>query len=445
MFRPNGTVKQRSSDKSLTYGELVEEASKLSAPTNPKLKDPKDFKVIGKSMKRRDTPLKVNGSAVFGSDIYVDGMLHASVERSPVFLGKVISFDDTEALKVPGVRHVVKTQRPVWGRTREGVAVVADDYWTAQKARKLLKIQWDNGKLEEHSTESIMDAFKESSKRNGDVLHSNGDVGKDMDVSKAIKAAYEMPYQSHTCMEPMCAIVAVRDGEAEFWGSSQNPNGVKSALARQLRLPENKVTVNYTFMGGGFGRRSMTDFAEEAADISIQVGAPVKVTWSREDDMTQGPFRACSYNTCEGVLDNKGEIISLRHKVTAQEIRNQVGEKNEAGRQLMGGVNTDYEIPNFEVSGVLQKLYVPITYWRAVYHSTNTFAHESFIDEMAVAAGKDPLDFRLGMLRNHPDSLKFCKLWQRKQIGIRRNQTPDMEWPSLNVPVPSLPWLLRLL
>ncbi len=408
-YAENGIVKRRSDEQAFGYGDLVEEASKLSAPANPKLKDPKDFKIIGTSMKRRDTPLKVNGSAVFGSDIYVEGMLHASVERSPVFLGKVISFDDTEARKIPGVRHVVKTQRPVWGRTREGVAVVADDYWTAQKARKLLKIKWDNQKLETHSTASLMSGFKEASKHKGDILHENGDVDKALSGNKIVEAAYETPYQSHTCMEPMCAIVDVRDGEAEFWGSSQNPNGVKSALAKQMGLSEDKVTVNYTFMGGGFGRRSMTDFAEEAADISKQVGAPVKVTWSREDDMTQGPFRACSYNTCKGVLDKEGQLLALIHKVTAQEIRNQVGNKNEAGRQLMGGVNTDYTIPNFQVRGVLQKLYIPITYWRAVYHSTNTFAHESFIDEMAVTAGKDPLEFRLGMLKDHP---RFTKVLQ---------------------------------
>jgi len=177
---------------------------------------------------------------------------------------------------------------------------------------------------------------------------------------------------------------------------------VKSYLAKQLNLPEEKVTVNYTFMGGGFGRRSMTDVAEEAADISLKVGAPVKVTWSREDDITQGPFRACSYNSCKGVVDKSGKLVALQHKVIAQEIRNQVGDTNEAGRQLMGGINTEYAIPNFQVRGVLQKLYIPISYWRAVYHSTNTFAHESFIDELALAAKKDPIDFRLAMLKDHP-------------------------------------------
>lgn len=402
-YAENGMVKQTSGNETLGYGDLVTEASKLPAPPEPKLKDPKDFKVIGTSLKRRDTPLKVTGKAIFGSDIDVPGMLHASVERSPVFIGKVISFDDSAAKAIPGVQHVVKTQRQVWGRTREGVAVIADDYWTAQKGRKALKIKWDNKNLGRNSSESLMGDFLKASGKEGQILEENGDVIKALaNGSNVVEAAYETPYQSHTCMEPMSAVVDVRDGEAEFWGSTQNPNGVKSYLAKQLNLPEEKVTVNYTFMGGGFGRRSMTDVADEAADISQKVGAPVKVTWSREDDMTQGPFRACSYNSCKGVVDKGGKLVALQHKVTAQEIRNQVGNKDEAGRQLMGGINTDYSIPNFQVRGVLQKLYIPITYWRAVYHSTNTFAHESFIDEMAVAAKKNPLDFRLAMLKDHP-------------------------------------------
>jgi isoquinoline 1-oxidoreductase beta subunit len=155
-------------------------------------------------------------------------------------------------------------------------------------------------------------------------------------------------------------------------------------------------------MGGGFGRRSMTDMVEEAANISKQVNAPVKVVWTREDDQTQGPFRACQVNTLKGVLDEKGAIAALEHKIVSQEIRNQTGDDMKAGGQIMGGVNTDYAIPNFVVKGVLQKTYIPISYWRAVYHSTNPFAHESFIDELANKAGKDPLDFRLNMVKGHP-------------------------------------------
>jgi len=202
-------------------------------------------------------------------------------------------------------------------------------------------------------------------------------------------------------MEPMNAIVSITDKGAEFWGSTQNPNGIRSFLAKKYKFPEEDVKINYTFMGGGFGRRSMTDVAEEAADLSAKVGAPVKVIWTREDDQTQGPFRACSLNVCRAKLDSNGKVIALEHKVIAQEIQNQTGPDMKAGGQLMGGINTDFLIPNLSVRGVLRKRHIPISYWRAVYHSTNPFAHECFIDELAHKAGKDPIQFRLDML-DHP-------------------------------------------
>lgn len=390
-----------SSGKKLSYGELVEEAAKLTPPETPPLKAPGEFKVIGQPLPRRDIPAKTNGSAIFGLDIQMPGMLYASVERSPVFLGKVASFNDEKARAVPGVKAVVKTQRNVWGHVREGVAVVAESYWASEQGRKALEVTWENGELEKNSSETILTKYKADAAKKGVSLAEAGNVDTAQGGATIVEAAYETPYQSHVCMEPMNATVSVKDGKAEFWGSTQNPNGIRSQLARQLNIAPENVAINYTFMGGGFGRRSMTDVAEEAADISLQVGAPVKVVWTREDDLTQGPFRAASLNVCKGVLDN-GKLVGLEHKVVCQEIQNQTGDKMEAGRQLMGGINTEYEIPNWRVSGVLEKHYVPITYWRAVYHTTNCFAHESFIDELAIAAKKDPIDFRLEMLKNHP-------------------------------------------
>lgn len=220
------------------------------------------------------------------------------------------------------------------------------------------------------------------------------------DEQRQVQAAYETPYQAHVCMEPMNATVSVTDTEASFWGSTQNPNGIRSFLANKYGLPEDKVNINYTFMGGGFGRRSMTDVAEEAADLSKKSGVPVKVIWTREDDQTQGPFRACSLNVCRAVVDGQNKVIALEHKVIAQEIQNQTGTNMKAGRQLMGGITTDYMIPTLIVKGVLMKHHVPITYWRSVYHSTNVFAHECFIDELAHEAKKDPIQFRLDLLEN---------------------------------------------
>ncbi len=279
--------------------------------------------------------------------------------------------------------------------------MVAESYWAATQGRKALDITWDNGDLEKHSTETLLKKYETDAQKGGVSLAEQGNPERVLSGATVVEASYETPYQSHVCMEPMNALVSVQGDKAEFWGSTQNPNGIRAQLSRQLGIAPENVAIHYTLMGGGFGRRSMTDVAEEAADISKQVGAPVKVIWSREDDLTQGPFRAASLNVCRGVVEN-GKAVALEHKVVCQEIQNQTGNRMEAGRQLAGGINTEYEIPNWRVSGVLQKHFVPITYWRAVYHTTNCFAHECFIDELAFAAKKDPVDFRLGMLKNHP-------------------------------------------
>jgi isoquinoline 1-oxidoreductase beta subunit len=404
----NGEVTDAVLGKKLRYAELVEEASKLTPPSNPPLKAPKDFKVIGQSVARRDIPAKTDGSAIYGMDISVPGMLYASVERSPAFLGKIVSFDEAKARAVPGVKHVIRTQRNVWGRVREGVAVVADSYWAALQGRKALAVKWDNSGLEAASSQTLLNKYKEDGKQKGVSLAAKGDVDAAMTGKVLVEAAYETPYQSHVCMEPMNAVVSVQESKIEFWGSTQNPNGVRAQLARQFGMAPENVVINYTFMGGGFGRRSMTDVAEEAGDLSKKVSAPVKVVWTREDDLTQGPFRAASLNICKGVVED-GRAVVLEHKVVCQEIQNQTGDKMEAGRQLAGGINTEYEIPNWRVSGVLEKSAIPITYWRSVYHSTNCFAHECFIDEMALAAKQDPISFRLGMLKNHP---RYTKVLQ---------------------------------
>lgn len=395
--------------KILTYGELVEKAAKMKPVDNPPLKKPGEFKIIGTSVHRSDIPLKTNGEAKFGIDLSVPGMLYASIERSPVFLGKVKSYNKEEVMKVKGVKYVFQTSRSVFGREREGVAVLADNYWNAVQARKQLKVQWDNQDLEKISDESIWKDSYASAVNDGDELFGKGDVKSVFKNAKqVIEASYETPYQSHVPMEPMNAIVSVTDSGAEFWGSTQNPNGIRSFLAKKYNFPEEAVKINYTFMGGGFGRRSMTDVAEEAADLSKQAGAPVKVIWSREDDQTQGPFRACSLNVCKAVLNEQGKVIALEHKVIAQEIQNQTGPNMKAGQQLMGGINTDFLIPNLSVKGILKKRHIPISYWRAVYHSTNPFAHECFIDELARKAGKDPIQFRLDML-DHPRHRRVLK------------------------------------
>ncbi len=395
-------VIHRASGKKLSYGELAEDATKISPPQNPKLKDPKDFTIIGTSPARKDIPPKLNGEAVFGIDCTVKGMLYASIERSPVFLGRVVSFDDSKAKAVKGVKYVLKTQRSVWGHQREGVAVVADSYWAAVQGRNALEIKWDNGDLESWSTNKIKEDYKKAAEQEGVVFQEKGNFKNAFETAQTkIEASYETPYQSHVPMEPMNAIVYAKKTGVEFWGSTQNPNGYKSFLAKQCGVAEDDVVIHYTYMGGGFGRRSLTDVPEEAADLSMKTGAPIQVIWSREDDLTQGPFRACSLNVCRGAVDDHGQLVALEHKVICQEINNQTGDSMTAGDAIAGGINTEYAIPNFSIKGVLRKLYIPISYWRSVYHSTNCFAHESFVDELAFSAKKDPLEFRLSLLTSH--------------------------------------------
>ncbi|HEU5167705.1 MAG TPA: molybdopterin cofactor-binding domain-containing protein [Chitinophagaceae bacterium] len=414
-YAKDANVIHRPSGNKFSYGELVEDASKLSAPQNPILKDPKDFTIIGRSFPRRDIPEKTNGAAKFGIDFSVPGMLYASIERSPVFLGKIVSYNDAKAKAIPGVKHVFKTKRDVMGFTREGVAVLADTYWAAVQGRKVLEIKWDNGDLESWSTQKIKDNYKKAAEQEGVIFQEKGNFKEAFANGKIkIEASYETPYQSHAPMEPMNAMVHVQKDKCEFWGSTQNPNGIRSQLAKQTGIAEDKVIVNYTYMGGGFGRRSMTDVSEEATDLSMQSGAPVKVIWTREDDTTQGPFRACSLNVCKGVVDESGNAIALEHKIICQDIRNQSGTGDKPTGGIAGGINTVYEIPNFSISGVLQKFYIPVTFWRSVYHSTNCFAHESFIDELAHAAKKDPIDFRLAILKNHRRYTQVLKIVAEK-------------------------------
>lgn len=424
-YATNATVVNQNSGKKFTYGELVEDAAKIPAPQNPSLKDPKEFKIIGYASARRDIPEKTNGTAKFGIDFSVPGMLYASIERSPVFIGKITSFNDAKAKAIAGVKHVFKTSRDVMGFKHESIAVLATTYWAAVQGRKALEIVWDNGDLESWSTQKIFDGYKKAADGEGEVFESKGNFLQAYQNGKQkIEAIYETPYQSHSPMEPMNAMVYVQKDKCEFWGSTQNPNGIRSQIARQTGVPEENVMVNYTYMGGGFGRRSMTDVSEEATDLSMQSGTPVKVIWTREDDISQGPFRACSLNVCRGAVDDAGNAVALEHKIICQDIRNQTGNNNKPTRGIAGGVNTEYEIPDFAIKGILQKFYIPISYWRSVYHSTNCFAHESFIDELAIAAKRDPIDFRLSMLKNHRRYSQVLKMVAEKS-GWYGNRAKD--------------------
>lgn len=399
-YAQNGEVIHRPSGKKLGYGELAEAASKLQPPAAIVLKERKDYKIIGKPLPRQDTPLKTNGKAEFGLDKKIPGMLYAVVERNPRFVGKVKSIDDTAAKAIVGVRHVLKVQMPVFGSVREGVAVVADTLWTAMQARKVLKVEWDDAGFEHINTTQLYDRMKANLSQQILSKRTGGDFdGAFTAAEKKLEAVYETPYESHSCMEPLNCIAHVQGDTCEIWGPIQGPDWIQSDISSRLKIPIDNVKVNMTFLGGGFGRKAFTDYTAEAVLISKEIKAPVQVVWTREDDMTQGPFRPGAVYGCKGGI-NDGRINAFQVKMSAQNMDQQylgANKKYFNGGTTEGLLETYFEtIPNYSFGDIPTESVIPVMWWRSVYSSTNAFAFESFIDELANAASKDPLDFRRG-------------------------------------------------
>lgn len=411
-YAEGGKVFSKKKNKSFTYGELVEDAAQLKVPENPALKDPKDFKILGKPLPRRDAPLKVNGKAQFGLDIEVPGMLYASVERSPTMHGKIISYDEAAAKAVAGVKHVVKAHRPVHDYNFEGVAVVADSYWAALQGRKALNVQWDLAGYEDidsRKIESDQIALKE---KEGFLHQSEGNFDNAYtNAAKTIEAEYSLPYLSHTPMEPMNMTAHVTDDSCEIWGSTQSPQWAMDDLVKYLGIPEENIKIHVTFLGGGFGRRAFNDFIIEAVSISKAVKAPVKVIWTREDDTQQGPFRPGTFHHLRAGFDADAKPIALQHKMIGQAIAYQSAsaDKTKMPWGVMEAINLHYKFPNWKTNYVSYENQIPILWWRSVYSSTNAFAHEGFIDEVAHEAGQDPLQFRKEMLEEHPRYVKLLE------------------------------------
>lgn len=398
-YAENGTVIHRASGKKLSYGELVQEASKLQPPKEVKLKDPKDYKILRKPLIRQDMQLKTNGAAVFGMDKKLPGMLYAVVERNPRFLGKVKSFDDTATKAVPGVKHVLKVQMDVFAMKRDGVAVVADSLWAAMQGRKVLKVEWDDTGFEHVNTEQLFTRMREDLKKPGLSKRTGGNVEAALQkADKKVEAVYETPYESHSCMEPINCIAHVHDDHCEIWGPIQGPDWIQGDISEKLGLKPENVTVNMTFLGGGFGRKAFTDYTYEAAIISKEIKAPVQVVWTREDDMTQGPFRPGAVYECKGGLDKDGRIGALQMKIASQNMDHQWpgADKTAFNDSSTEGFLDGYfeSIAHYSFADIPTESPIPVMWWRSVYSSTNGFAYESFLDELAGAAGKDPLDFR---------------------------------------------------
>ncbi len=412
-----GHVIHKPSGKKVHYGEVVVEASKLEAPKDIKLKSRSEYKLIGKPLHRQDTALKTNGTAVFGLDKKLPGMLYASVERNPRLRGLVKSFDDTEALKIPGVKRVFKVKMDVFKTSREGVAVVADSLWSAMQGRKVLKVEWDDSGFEHINTGDIYKSQEEYlNTKEGLVFSTKGDPDAINNAAKKLDVIYQTPYQAHYCMEPLNCIAHYQKDKLEVWGPIQAPDWVQGYLSDQLNIPKEKVIVNMTFLGGGFGRKAFLDL------ISKEIGAPVQVVWTREDDATQGPYRPGISYRCRGVIKD-GVISAIQFKVAGQNIGHMNGDsRDKPNDSITEGFLKPYSdsIKNISFHDVPFETPIPIMWWRSVYASTNGFAYESFIDELAVEAGKDPLEFRRQYLQDERcqrliDKLEEISGWKNRK------------------------------
>ncbi|WP_353721271.1 molybdopterin cofactor-binding domain-containing protein [Dyadobacter sp. 676] len=396
----NGGVIHRISLKKLAYGTLVEKAAKLAPPRGVVLKKRADYKVIGKSIPRKDIPLKTNGAAVFGLDKKIPGMRYAVIERSKRFREKVKGFDDSEARKVHGVTDVFKVCRPVFSQFCEGVAVVADSLWAAMQARKVLKVDWEDAEFEYPGSQSLEKQMRENLEKIGPQPRFENEYAGS---PQKLEAFYETPYQSHTCMEPLNCIADFRTGGIEIWGPIQEPNWVQADLSQRFDIPIERVTVHMTFLGGGFGRKAFPDYPYEAAFISKEIGAPVQVVWTREDDMTAGPFRPGAFYRLRSGLTAQGKIHAFQAHTATQWIGQEWSPIPPAGPEAASYNTGDFEgllpsykqgIPHYSFGGAGIHSPIPVMWWRSVFASTNGFACESFIDELAHLAGKDPLAFR---------------------------------------------------
>ena len=399
-----GAVLHEATSRSVSYGDLVAVAEKLPLPDPEKveLKDEKDFSLIGYATPRVDIPSKVNGSAVFGIDVRVPEMVFAVVARCPTFGGTHAHFDATKAKAVAGVKDVFEI--PALGAdmfTAGGVVVVADSTWAAMQGRDALQITWDNGPAVSESTSTLHTALHAGAGKAGKRIRNDGNVDTALPTgTKRVEATYEFPFLAHATMEPMNITVHARNGEAEVWAPTQSPDWVQRTVAKILAVSEKKVIVHTTLMGGGFGRRYMADYPAEAAQIAKIVGKPVQLVWSREDDMTHDFYRPAACHQMKGAVDANGKPLAWSHTIASTSIGAfwHPDSPNVEESEVGGAEQMPYAIPNVRLEYNHVASAVPPLWWRSVEHSFNGFAVECFIDELAAAAGQDPVQFRKSLL-----------------------------------------------
>jgi len=388
------------SGKRLSYGELADAAAKLPAPKTVELKKRADFTQIGKQRHRLDSPAKARGQTIFGLDVVQPGMVYASLEQCPVLGGKVAGVDDSKARAIKGVIAVVNIG--------EGVAVVADHYWTAKTAREALDISWDYGPAAALTTERIYTTLKDGANNDGAVAKQAGDnISAMKTATKKLSAVYESQLLAHGALEPMNCLALVSGEGCDIWTSTQYPQGAQGLAAARSGVEPTKVRIWSQFIGGGFGRRLDFDVVGQAAAIAKALpGKPVMLIWTREDDIRNDFYRPASYHSLAGGLDAGGNLVALDYKMVSSSITNRLfpGAVKDGldGFMTEGLVNLMYGIPNMKLRVVIQEYGLRSGYWRSVSHALNAFAVECFMDELAHLAGKDPIAFRLPLLDKQP-------------------------------------------
>ncbi|HZA51861.1 MAG TPA: molybdopterin cofactor-binding domain-containing protein, partial [Myxococcaceae bacterium] len=418
-----GHVIHTASGRKLPYGKLVAQARRLPVPKEPGLKDPKEFRYIGKSLKRLDLPPKVDGSAKYGIDVRVPGMLFASVERAPAFGGTVKRVDDSKARAVKGVTHVLRVDGTAntagaAGKWRNyfpsSVAVLGHTTWQALSGRRALEVEWDDGPAASLSSASLRTRFAEAAAQAGAVARSEGDARAALaSAAKKIEAVYELPFLHHAPMEPMNCTAHVRPDGCDVWVPTQSQTNAQEIAAELTGLPKEKVRIHTTLLGGGFGRRLEQDFVSEAVLLSKQSGRPVQVVWTREDDVRHSFYRPATYNALAAALDASGKPVAWSHHVVGPSILKFKYGSVEGGvdRTLVEGAkNVPYAFPNLLVQQTIVETPVPLGFWRSVGSSHNAFVTEAFFDEIARAARRDPYELRRQMLAPHPRHLAALDL-----------------------------------
>jgi isoquinoline 1-oxidoreductase subunit beta len=398
-----GYVIHAASGRRASFGSLADTAAKLTPPADVPLKDPKDFKLIGKPTRRLDTPSKLNGTAQFGLDVQIPGMMTALIARAPVFGGKVLNFNADKAKTVPGVKSVVQVP--------SGVAVIANGFWPAKLGRERLEIKWDDGPNATLSTVGMREQYATLAKTPGLVARKVGDPAKALaGAAKTITAEYEVPYLAHASMEPLNCVVDLRADRCEIWTGTQFQTVDRMAAAAAAGLKPEQVQIHTTLLGGGFGRRAnpASDFVTEAVQVAKAAKVPVKVVWTREDDTRGGWYRPMWYDRMVGGLDASGNPVAWTHTIVGQSIMQgtmfeQFMTKNGIdGTSVEGAADLLYGIPNLQVDLHTPNIGVPVQWWRSVGHSHNGFAVEAFFDELAHAGGKDPYELRRALLVKQP-------------------------------------------